>query len=146
MSGDNGYHRHTPEDLRDDLTPDSSAIITCAADVQPQPITWLWPGRIAIGKLSIIAGDPGLGKSMVTIAMASHVTHGTPWPVDYGHLRSTPSSPAATVTIPALPARARVAGIAAIRAGDTPYMGRGIQSLQRFARDRPGNRNFVAAG
>lgn len=81
MSGNNGF-RHTAADLRDDLTPDASAIITCAADVQPQPITWLWPGRIAIGKLSIIAGDPGLGKSIVTIAMAAHVTCGTPWPVD----------------------------------------------------------------
>jgi putative DNA primase/helicase len=39
-------------------------------------------GRIAIGKLSIIAGDPGLGKSMIAIAMATHVTRGTPWPVD----------------------------------------------------------------
>ncbi|HEX2237134.1 MAG TPA: AAA family ATPase, partial [Gammaproteobacteria bacterium] len=61
---------------------EAKAIITCAADVKPELITWLWPGRIAIGKLSIIAGDPGLGKSMITIAMATHVTRGTPWPVD----------------------------------------------------------------
>ena len=52
------------------------------SDVQPEPITWLWPSRIAQGKVTLIAGDPGLGKSMITVAMASHVSRGTPWPVD----------------------------------------------------------------
>ncbi|GBE07067.1 MAG TPA: AAA family ATPase [Phycisphaerales bacterium] len=55
---------------------------TSYADIQPQEIDWLWPGRIAIGKLTLIAGDPGLGKSMVSIALASHVSTGSPWPVD----------------------------------------------------------------
>jgi putative DNA primase/helicase len=54
----------------------------CLADVQPEPITWLWPGRIAQGKVTLIAGDPGLGKSMLTVALAAHVSRGTPWPVD----------------------------------------------------------------
>ena len=52
------------------------------SDVQPEPITWLWPPRIAQGKVTLIAGDPGLGKSMITVAMAAHVSRGTPWPVD----------------------------------------------------------------
>ena len=52
------------------------------SDVQPEPITWLWPSRIAQGKVTLIAGDPGLGKSMITVAMAAHVSRGTPWPVD----------------------------------------------------------------
>jgi predicted ATP-dependent serine protease len=42
------------------------AIVKCFADIQSVPINWLWPGRIAIGKLTMIAGDPGLGKSLVT--------------------------------------------------------------------------------
>lgn len=55
------------------------------SDIEPQPIRWLWPGRIARGKVSLIAGDPGLGKSLVTLAMAAVVTRGGRWPVDGGH-------------------------------------------------------------
>ena len=58
------------------------AKLQCAGDVQPQPINWLWPGRIALGKLTMIAGDPGLGKSLLSIELAKHVTKGIRWPVD----------------------------------------------------------------
>jgi RecA-family ATPase len=51
-------------------------------DIKPRPIEWLWPGRIACGKVTLLAGDPGLGKSMLTVALASHVSNGSPWPVD----------------------------------------------------------------
>lgn len=52
------------------------------ADVPSQPLRWLWPGRIPAGKLTLVAGDPGLGKSLMTTAIAAHVTRGTRWPVD----------------------------------------------------------------
>lgn len=52
------------------------------ADVQPQPIRWLWPGRIARGKVTLIAGHPGLGKSQLTASLAAVVTTGGRWPVD----------------------------------------------------------------
>lgn len=61
----------------------SGAIVVCAADVKPEPIRWLWPGRIALGKVTLLVGDPGLGKSLVTIALAAHVSRGTSWPVDH---------------------------------------------------------------
>ena len=61
---------------------DSFAQLQCAGDVQPQPINWLWPDRIALGKLTMIAGDPGLGKSLLSIELAKHVTNGIRWPVD----------------------------------------------------------------
>lgn len=60
----------------------SAAQIIRLDDVKPEPIRWLWPGRIAIGKLTMIAGDPGLGKSLLTVELAAHVTTGKPWPVD----------------------------------------------------------------
>lgn len=53
-----------------------------ASDIQARPIRWLWPGRIAQGKVSIIAGNPGLGKSQVTVGMAATVSTGGLWPVD----------------------------------------------------------------
>ncbi len=52
------------------------------ADIQARPVCWLWPGRIARGKLTIIAGNPGLGKSQVTASIAAVVTTCGRWPVD----------------------------------------------------------------
>jgi hypothetical protein len=50
------------------------------SDIAPREIQWLWRSRIALGKLTLIAGDPGLGKSMLTANMAAHVTTGRDWP------------------------------------------------------------------
>jgi putative DNA primase/helicase len=52
------------------------------SDVEAKPIRWLWAGRIARGKVSMIAGHPGLGKSQLTAALAGVVTTGGHWPVD----------------------------------------------------------------
>jgi len=54
--------------------------VTVLADVQAVPIEWIWPGRIARGKLHILAGDPGLGKSFLTLDVASRITSGNAWP------------------------------------------------------------------
>src|SRR5262249_9726115 len=48
--------------------------------VQPESIEWLWPGRIALGKLSLIDGDPGQGKSLMTLDLAARVTVGREFP------------------------------------------------------------------
>jgi hypothetical protein len=58
--------------------------LTRASDVKPQPIHWLWPGKIALGKPTLIAGDPGLGKSMLTVNLAAHVSTGRLWPAAGG--------------------------------------------------------------
>lgn len=55
-------------------------VLVCLSDVTPCPVEWLWPGRIALGKLSLIAGDPGLGKSFVSLFMAATVSRGGYWP------------------------------------------------------------------
>ena len=62
--------------------PVGRALYRCVADIEARPIRWLWPGRIARGKVSMIAGNPGLGKSQVTIGMAATVSMGGLWPVD----------------------------------------------------------------
>jgi hypothetical protein len=55
-----------------------------ASDVEGKPVRWLWPGRIALGKPTLIAGDPGLGKSMLTVNLAAHVSTGRFWPAGGG--------------------------------------------------------------
>ncbi|MFA4965514.1 MAG: AAA family ATPase [Thermoleophilia bacterium] len=48
--------------------------------VEATPIVWLWDGRIPRGKLSVIAGDPGLGKSYLSLYMAAVLSRGGEWP------------------------------------------------------------------
>lgn len=59
---------------------DGAPVIVRLSDVQPEEVSWLWPGRIALGKLTLIAGDPGLGKSFLTLDLAARVSRGVPWP------------------------------------------------------------------
>lgn len=46
------------------------------ADVERQAVSWLWEGRLALGKLTVLDGLPGQGKSTLTIAIAAAVTAG----------------------------------------------------------------------
>lgn len=56
------------------------SLVTCSlADIAPEKIDWIWPGKIAIGKLTILAGEPGLGKSQVATYVASTITRGNLW-------------------------------------------------------------------
>jgi hypothetical protein len=50
------------------------------SEITPQPIKWLMPGRLAHGKLSLFDGNPGLGKSLVTLDLAARITTGRPLP------------------------------------------------------------------
>jgi hypothetical protein len=54
--------------------------LICLADVQPERVSWLWPGRIPVGKLVTLDGDPGLGKSTLACALAGPVTTAGYWP------------------------------------------------------------------
>ncbi len=42
-------------------------------------VEWLWTNRIAIGKLTLIVGEPGLGKTFAAIDIAARVSSGTPF-------------------------------------------------------------------
>lgn len=62
---------------------DAGSLVTRrVSDIEAKPVSWLWPGRIARGKVTIIAGDPGLGKSQITASIAAIVTTGGCWPAD----------------------------------------------------------------
>ena len=54
--------------------PENRARLTCASDVEPREVEWLWEGRVPLGMITMFAGDPKLGKSLVTLAMAAAVS------------------------------------------------------------------------
>jgi hypothetical protein len=43
-------------------------------------IDWLWPGWFALGKLALLDGDPGLGKSLVALDLCARLSTGQPFP------------------------------------------------------------------
>lgn len=51
-----------------------------ASDIEPEKIDWLWEGRIAKGKITVIGGDPGTGKSLLALDIAACVSLGDRWP------------------------------------------------------------------
>ncbi len=54
--------------------------IRCGASIKPQAITWLWPGWLPAGKLTILAGAAGTGKTTLALAIAAVITAGGRWP------------------------------------------------------------------
>ena len=61
------------------LTSDN-ALGLLLSDVEMQEVHWLWEKRIPLGKLTILDGDPGMGKSLLSIALAASVSTGHPMP------------------------------------------------------------------
>jgi len=54
-----------------------------AAGLKPEPIRWLWPGWLARGKLHVLAGAPGTGKTTIATHLAACVSAGIALPSGY---------------------------------------------------------------
>jgi AAA domain len=52
--------------------------------VQATPVTWLWWPYIALGKLTMLDGDPGIGKSLLMTQLAANLSRGNPLPDQEG--------------------------------------------------------------
>lgn len=50
-----------------------------ASEIRPQPITWLWEGWLAAGKLHILGGAPGTGKTTLAMGIAAILSSGGMW-------------------------------------------------------------------
>lgn len=55
-------------------------VLRCLADVEPREVQWLWPERIPLGRISLLVGRPGEGKSFLTTDMTARVSTGRTWP------------------------------------------------------------------
>jgi hypothetical protein len=50
------------------------------SNVTARPVDWLWPNRLALGKLAVLEGDPGLSKSFLALDLCARLSTGRPWP------------------------------------------------------------------
>ena len=58
---------------------DPTGLITrCMADIDLEPVRWLVPGYVPVGKLVLIAGDGGHGKSSLMLSLAASLSTGSP--------------------------------------------------------------------
>ena len=73
-----GPDRRNPSAVQEDKPP--RLTITTLSNVQPEKVKWLWPRRILMGKLTLLAGDPGLGKSYLMLDAAARISVGGMWP------------------------------------------------------------------
>ena len=58
----------------------SNTLLVPASSITPEPISWLWSGWLAAGKLHILAGIAGTGKTTIGTDFAAIVSAGLAWP------------------------------------------------------------------
>jgi len=54
--------------------------LVSAESVTPEAVRWLWPDWLSLGKLQLLAGSPGTGKTTIAVSLAATVTRGASWP------------------------------------------------------------------
>lgn len=55
-------------------------IMVNMSTVERRPVDWLWPGRLAKGKLTLLIGEPDMGKSLIGTGWAAGLSRGARWP------------------------------------------------------------------
>ena len=55
-------------------------VLVNAADIEPEPVNWLWKNGLQCGVLNLIAGRPTGGKSTIALSWCATVTRGGKWP------------------------------------------------------------------
>ena len=51
-----------------------------ASDITPKEVRWLWYPYIPFGKVTLLQGDPGDGKSKLMLSLAALLSKGAPLP------------------------------------------------------------------
>jgi hypothetical protein len=59
----------------------STMRLTTLSQVSPERVSWFWQGRIAFGSLTLLDGDPGLGKSTLLTDLAARCSAGMSMPL-----------------------------------------------------------------
>ena len=56
--------------------PSGRLVTVCAADIKPEHVEWLVDQSFPLGMMAVLGGQPGLGKSQISINLAAGVTTG----------------------------------------------------------------------
>jgi putative DNA primase/helicase len=59
-----------------DVSDEVSLVWDRMSDIEPEPVEWIWKNRLARGKITMVAGNPGLGKSQIGIDIAARISNG----------------------------------------------------------------------
>lgn len=62
-----------------DEAPPSVTLIQ-SSSIEPENTNWLWDGWLAAGKIHVLGGAPGAGKTTIAIDLAATLTKGGLWP------------------------------------------------------------------
>ena len=54
----------------------SESVVSLYSDVRSEPVKWLWYPYIAMGKITLLQGDPGDGKSTMMMHLIAELTKG----------------------------------------------------------------------
>ncbi|OAK55024.1 AAA family ATPase [Variovorax paradoxus] len=73
------YRRAAQAIVAPALQPDG-VVLTRASSVKVMPVRWLWQDWLAQGKVHLLAGAPGQGKTTIALAFAATVSAGGRWP------------------------------------------------------------------
>ncbi len=76
--------------------PERGVRMKCVVEFEARDVEWLWADRVPLGMLTMFAGDPKLGKSFVTLAMAAALSRGLALPQS-----DLPSRPGSTILMSA---------------------------------------------
>lgn len=50
------------------------------SDIEAKDVEWLWENHIPLGEITILVGDPGVGKSYFSYFLAAQISRGGSWP------------------------------------------------------------------
>ncbi len=73
---------YSQESVIDAYRRDSSVNIQirCASEIEPESVEWLWKDWLAKGKLAILAGQAGTGKTTICMNLAATISTGGKFP------------------------------------------------------------------
>jgi hypothetical protein len=68
------------EDTNNGHDSQTCALGTLLSAVEPERVSWLWERRVPLGKITVLDGDPGNGKSVLATDLAARLSAGHPFP------------------------------------------------------------------
>ena len=68
--------------IENEMTVSVPLEVVKASEIEPKEVKWLWYPYIPYGKITIIEGDPGEGKTTLVLKLAAALSRGLQLPCD----------------------------------------------------------------